>query len=331
MPTSSSFAATSAYGLFYAVVGPLCLGARSLLPHAGFSAELTAQVLSGFEVTNFAAAPTVYRSLRASGVTRPDGLQLRRASSAGEPLTPEVNQWASDWLGVEVFDHYGQTETGMLICNHHHPALARPLRPGSMGQDMPGWRSVVLDTDRDDPAPSGTLGRIAFDLEASPLAWFPGYDGDPERSAEKFSSDGAWYLTGDAGTKDADGYVFFSARDDDVMIMAGYRIGPFDVESVLATHPAVAECAVIAAPDEIRGEVIEAYVALRSGHIGSESLTVELQQLVKDQFAAHAFPRRVHYVDELPKTPSGKIQRFILRQQRRQENTATEAENRVQS
>ena len=174
-----------AYGLFYAVVAPMCHGVPSLLLRAGFSAELTVAVLNRFGVTNFAAAPTVYRALRASDLGRPAGLQLRCASSAGEPLTPEVNQWAPGWLGVEVFDHYGQTEAGMLVCNHHHPDLRRPLRPGSMGQDLPGWTSVILETDTDTPARPGTVGRLAMDLHASTLAWFTGYDGDPSGPARR--------------------------------------------------------------------------------------------------------------------------------------------------
>jgi len=130
---------------------------------------------------------------------------------------------------------------------------------------------------------------------------------------------GRWYLTGDTGMVDEDGYFHFSARDDDVIIMAGYRIGPFEVESTIATHPAVAENAVIAVPDEVRGEVIEAFVVLRSGHAASPALEREIQQWVKTRFAAHAYPRAVHFADSLPKTPSGKIQRFVLKQLRRQE------------
>jgi acetyl-CoA synthetase len=219
---------------------------------------------------------------------------------------------------VPVHDHYGQTEAGMLINNAHHPAIARPLRTGSMGQALPGWIMRVLHEDRDEVAPPGTVGRIAADTN-SPLAWFEGYDGEIERTAEKFTADGRWYLTGEAGSVDSDGYFRFSARDDDVIIMAGYRIGPFDVESILATHPDVVECAVIAAPDEIRGEVLEAYVVLTDEASASSALVGELQQLVKTRFAAHAYPRRVHFVGGLPKTPSGKVQRFVLRQQRQRE------------
>ncbi|MGY0063849.1 AMP-binding protein [Streptomyces sp. LZ34] len=305
-----------AYGLYFGVIASLSLGVPSVLLHSGFSAELTWQVMDEFKVTNFTAAPTVYRSLRASDVPVPDSLTLRCASSAGEPLTPEVNAWATQAFGIQVHDHYGQTEAGMLINNHHLPALRRPVRPGAMGHPMPGWSLHVLHEDRDEIAPVGTVGRIAADLSESPLAWFRGYEGDPGKSAEKFSPDGRWYYTGDVGRVDDEGYFHFSSRDDDVIIMAGYRIGPFEVESVLATHPAVVECAVIAAPDEVRGEVLEAYVVLQDAVGASEALAAELQRLVKKRYAAHAYPRAVHFVDRLPKTPSGKIQRYVLRQQR---------------
>jgi acetyl-CoA synthetase len=308
-----------AYGLYFGVLASLLTGTPSLLLAANFSPESTLQVLASYPVTNLAAAPTIYRSLRASDLPIPDGLQLRCASSAGEPLTPEVNEWARTALGVEVHDHYGQTEAGMLINNHQHPALAHPLVVGSMGHAMPGWTGAVLYDDRDEVAPAGVVGRIAFDLANSPLAWFEGYQGDAEKSAEKFSPDHRWYLTGDAGALNEQGYFRFSARDDDVIIMAGYRIGPFDVESVLSTHEAIAECAVIAVPDAVRGEVIEAFAVVRNGYEPGEELEEELRQLVKRDYAAHAYPRKVHFVDALPKTPSGKVQRFVLRSQRREE------------
>lgn len=307
------------YGLYFGIIGSFCVGVPSVLLHAGFSAELTYAVMSKLGVTNFAAAPTVYRALRASGLPVPEDLCLRAGSAAGEPLTPEVNAWAEKALGIVVHDHYGQTETGMLINNHHHPAISRPLKTGAMGHVMPGWSAAVLKDDLDEVAPPGTVGRIAVDLHDSPLAWFTGYLGAPEKSAEKFSGDQRWYVTGDSGQVDKDGYFRFVAREDDVIIMAGYRIGPFDVESVLLTHPAVMEAAVIAAPDELRGEVLEAYVVLRGGGSPPGGLERELQQLVKTEYAAHAYPRTVHFVAQLPKTPSGKIQRYVLRQQRRAE------------
>ena len=306
-----------AYGLYYAILGPLVAGRRSLLLHAGFSAPLTWQVVERFGVTNFAAAPTVYRSLRADPTPVPDGIRLRHASSAGEPLTPEVITWAEEHLGVPVRDHYGQTEHGMVIVNGWADPVRAPVRPGSMGRPLPGWSAAVLADDSPAPVGPGQVGRVAIKVADSPLMWFTGYAGAPDTTAERFTDDGVWYLTGDAGSVDADGHFYFSARDDDVIIMAGYRIGPFDVESVLNVHPRVVESAVIGVPDALRGEVLEAFVVLRSGDTGDEALARELRQLVRTKFAAHAHPRSVHFVEELPKTSSGKIQRFVLRQRRR--------------
>jgi acetyl-CoA synthetase len=305
-----------AYGLYYAIVGPLASGRRSLLLRAGFSPELTWQVLSRFRVTNFTAGPTVYRALRNADVPVPGDLRLRHCSSAGEPLTPDVVTWAERALGLPVRDHYGQTETGMTVANAWHPDLIADIKPGSMGRPLPGWRVEVLRTDSDEIAPTGEVGRVAVDVPASPLMSFSGYRNAPDRTAQRFSPDGRWYYTGDVATKDADGYLTFGSRDDDVILMAGYRIGPFEVESALAQHPAVAEAAVVGEPDELRGEVVVAYVVARAGAEQGDALVAELQQLVKTRLAAHAYPRRIHFVAELPKTPSGKVQRFLLRQRK---------------
>ncbi|MEV1294571.1 AMP-binding protein [Pseudonocardia sp. NPDC049635] len=299
-----------AYGLYYAVLGPLAAGRRSLLLHAPFDPATTWAVLQRFGVTNFAAAPTVYRSLRGATVPAAADLALRCLSSAGEPLTPDIPEWFEDRIGVTVRDHYGQTEQGMMIANGWAEPIREPVRPGSMGRPLPGWSLEVLGDDGT-PAPPGTLGQVAVDVPASPLATFEGYA--RSTGSSRFSADGRWYLTGDTATRDADGHFRFSARDDDVIIMAGYRIGPFEVESVLLTHPAVAEAAVVGRPDELRGEVLEAHVVLAPGAPGSAGLEAELQQLVKERYARHAYPRAVHVVDSLPKTPSGKVQRFLLR------------------
>ncbi len=305
-----------AYGLFTAVLAPMAAGRTSIMHADRFTPEATWRILSELRVTNFAAAPTAYRAMR---VTPPTALVLRKASSAGEPLTPEVNEWASEALGLEVHDHYGQTELGMVFCNHHHPALKRPIERGSMGRPLPGWAPLVLRADSDEPASSGELGRVAVDMAQSPTAWFQGYVDAPDATAAKFAENRQWYLTGDAGRVDDAGNYSFTARDDDVIIMAGYRIGPFDVESIVATHPAVNECAVIAVPDDMKGEVIELFVVLKEPVHDVEALAEELKQRVRDNLAAYAYPRSVHVVEALPKTPSGKIQRFVLREQRRAE------------
>ena len=314
-----------AYGLYYGILGPLAVGRRSLLLHARYSPELAFAVLQYFHVTNFAAAPTVYRTMRAKADIAPADVTLRRASAAGEPLTPEVIDWSVKQFGVEVRDQYGQTEHGMFIINPWHDALREDVRPGSMGVPLPGWSCTVLAADADVPAPAGELGRVAIDVPASPLMWFTGYHEAPEKTAERFSADGRWYYTGDAAKLDEDGHFYFSSRDDDVIIMSGYRIGPFDVESVLAQHPDVLESAVIGVPDDLAGEVLEAYVVLREGVLpdgvfDDDDKVSELQKWVKTEFAAHAFPRKIHFARELPKTPSGKIQRFLLRKERAGQN-----------
>jgi acetyl-CoA synthetase len=297
----------------------LMTGTPSILYQGSFSPAATWAILERERVTNFSAAPTVYRSLR-SAQSPPSGrIRLRCASSAGEPLTPEVNAWAQEALGASVHDHYGQTEMGMLINNHHHPRLKKPLKAGSMGHVMPGFTAVVLKQEADELAAPGETGRIALDLAESPLAFFRGYHEETAKSAEKFTGNGRWYLTGDTGAVDADGYFNFSSRDDDIILMAGYRIGPSEVESVLQLHPDIVESAVIAVPDGIRGEVMEAFVVLKDAEKAGRTLEEELKQWVKKRYAAHAFPRVIHVVPQLPKTPSGKIQRNLLRHQRRVE------------
>ena len=303
-----------AYGLYYGILAPLYAGRRNLLLTAGFDADTCWEVLARFSVTNFAGAPTIVRSMRAAKPAGVPGLKILRASSAGEPLDATTIAWSESVLGVPVRDHYGQTEMGMCIVNGWAPEVIDEIKPGSMGRPMPGYSACVLREDSDEYAPTGTRGRVAIDIPGSPMMWFNGYSGDPERTAARYSDDGRWYYTGDAGSMDEDGYIFFSSRDDDVIIMAGYRIGPFEVESVLAAHPDVLESAVIGVPDELRGEVLIAYVVLRNGLRGSDELTADLQKLVKTQYAAHAYPRRITYVDELPKTPSGKLQRYVLRE-----------------
>lgn len=316
-----------AYGLYYGLMGPMALGLPNILLSAAYSPALALRVFAECGVTNFAAAPTVYRTIRAHAGDSEGPVTLRCASSAGEPLTPEIVEWSKRFFGREVRDHYGQTEHGMFIVNPWHPQHRNELRTASMGVSLPGWVSEVLDPVEDEPmepvaagdSSDDRLGRVAIDMSASDLKWFAGYLDAPEKTAERFSVDKRWYYTGDAGKRGEDGMFYFASRDDDVVIMAGYRIGPFDVESVLVQDPEVIEAAVIGVPDELRGEVLESYVVLRDGVPGAdaaEGKTAQLQQLVKTRFAAHAYPRRIHYVAELPKTPSGKIQRFLLRKER---------------
>ena len=304
-----------AYGLYYALIGPLLLGQTTLFFNAPFDVQATYRILEKYGVTNIATAPTVFRMMRAVGaVEATRRLQLRVASCAGEPLNPDVLAWAVEHLGIPVHDQYGQTELGMLVINAHLPALQRPLIPGSMGHAMPGYRVVILDESGTELGP-GQEGQLAVDTQQSPLCWFRGYYQAAEQTAERFAGNGRYYLTADAASQDPEGYLFFTGRDDDVITSAGYRIGPFEPESALMSHPAVAEAAVVGKPDPLRGEIVKAWVVVRPGYTPSEALAAELRQHVRANLSAHAYPREIEFIEHLPKTPSGKIQRFLLRSQ----------------
>lgn len=303
-----------AYGLYYNLIGPLLIGKATLFYSAPFNPDNVYRILEKYRITNFAAAPTAYRVMVAAGE---EGLknakfQLRVASSAGEPLNPSLIDWAKEKLGIPIFDHFGQTELGMAVNNHHLPQLKKVIKPGSMGQSMPGFRIVVLDKEGNEVS-SGQEGEMAVDIQNSPLFWFQGYWQDEERTQQRFVGNGRYYLAGDAVSMDDEGYVFFSGRSDDVIMSAGYRIGPFEVESALMQHPATAETAVIGVPDSLKGEIVKAFVVLKPGYSPSEELATELSLFVKNRLSAHQYPREISFVTELPKTPSGKIQRFLLR------------------
>jgi acetyl-CoA synthetase len=299
-----------AYGLYYAVVGPLLLGHTTTFYDRPFTAESTYHILGKYHITNLAAAPTAYRLLLAAGVESARQIygQLRVANSAGEPLNPEVIRWFEQHVGCSIYDQYGQTELGMVVCNYHTVQSTR--HPGSMGQPLPGYRVALLDEQFHEVGP-GQSGQLAIDRTQSPLYWFPGYWQQETTSCYH----GPYYLTGDTAERSADGTITFVGRADDIITSAGYRIGPFDVESCLIEHPAVAESAVVGKPDPQRTELVKAFVVLRPGYAPNPELATQLEQFVKQRLSAHAYPREIEFVDALPKTPSGKIQRFILRQQ----------------
>ncbi len=304
-----------AYGLYYGLVGPLLLGQTFIMFNAPFSVDETYRLMMEYQVTNYAAAPTVYRAMRAQGVPEgiKSGLRLRVLSSAGEPLNPDVSTWAKSQLGVPIYDHYGQTEQGMVVNNHHDPICRGPVKAGSMGQSMPGFRAAIVDSNGGE-LPPGSEGELAIDTVNSLLYWFRGYYQDPERTRERFAAGPRYCLTGDTASMDDDGYIYFSGRSDDIISSAGYRIGPFEVESALMVHPAVAEAAVVGIPDESRGEIVKAFIVLRPNITPTDELEGELQQFVKQNLSAHSYPRVIEFIESLPKTPSGKIQRFLLRQ-----------------
>ena len=296
-----------AYGLYYAVTGPLLIGRSTLLYEGAFTVESTYDIIDRVGVTNLAGSPTAYRGLIAAGAEPAARIKgkLRVVSSAGEPLNPEVIRWFDTTLAVQINDHYGQTETGMTVNNHH--GLDHPVRIGSAGYSMPGYRVAVLDDTGRELGPNQP-GILAVDIARSPLMWFKGY----YRTATPVIKDG-YYLTGDTVELTDDGSISFVGRADDVITTSGYRIGPFDVESALIEHPAVTEAAVVGVPDPERTEIVKAFVILASGFRGSPQLAEELRLYVRQRLSAHAYPREIDFVTELPKTPSGKIQRFLLR------------------
>ncbi|MER9917909.1 MULTISPECIES: acyl-CoA synthetase [unclassified Mesorhizobium] len=296
-----------AYGLYYAITGPLQLGIATTFYEGAFNAKSTYDIIERLGVTSLAGSPTAYRLLMAEGAeaaARVKG-RLRVVSSAGEPLNPEVIRWFDANLAAPIHDHYGQTENGMMVNNHH--GLSHVVRVGSAGFAMPGYRMVVLDEAGNELGPNQP-GILAVDIAKSPLRWFDGY-----HQAETPAITGGYYRTGDTVEYEPDGSVSFIGRADDVITSAGYRIGPFDVESALIEHPAVNEAAVVGVPDPQRTEIVKAFVVLAPAYKGNSELAEELAQHVKKRLSAHAYPREVEFITELPKTPSGKIQRFLLR------------------
>jgi len=304
-----------AYGLYYAITGPLLMGVTTYFNEAGFDAANTRDFMVRHKISNLASSPTAFRMMKSSGVfeaahndnsnDNEAKLSLRCANSAGETLNTEVVNWVETYLSCKVCDQYGQTETGMTCCEHH--ALAHDCPVGSMGMALPGHTLVVLDDDMN-ILPDGEQGQLAVVVSQSSAFYFRGYSWNEK---DAFSDD--YYLTGDVVERHSDGSYWFSGRDDDIIITAGYRVGPTDVENTVLEHEAVAESAAVGVPDEVRGHTIKSYVVLKDGIKGTDEIAKEIQDLVRRRLSTHAYPREVEFVKELPKTPSGKIQRFLLR------------------
>jgi acyl-coenzyme A synthetase/AMP-(fatty) acid ligase len=272
-------------------------------------ADTILNILKDAHITSFCAPPTLYRMLVQADLPSYDLSGVRHCTSAGEPLNPEViRAWREGTGGLTVYDGYGQSETCVLVANYR----AVEVRPGSMGKPVPGWTVDVLAEDGE-RAPDDVVGSIAVKVaDPRPIGLFDGYYRDDEANAKSFV--GGWYLTGDKAWRDADGYLWFEGRDDDVITSSAYRIGPFEVESALVEHPAVAEAAVVGKDDPQRTQIVTAFVILAPGHEPSDALAEELQRHSRDLTAPYKYPREIHFVDELPKTVSGKIRRSELRQ-----------------
>ena len=307
-------------GMSYGIIAPLACGVTALVDEGEFDAQRWYRTLAEHRVTVLYTAPTAIRMLMRAGdelAASADLSRLRLVASVGEPLNAEAVRWGERVLGRAIHDTWGQTETGAIMIG---TVAAEPVVPGAMGRPLPGVRATLLRQGPDGRAAvrdgaveevlePGIDGEIA--LRPPWPSMFRGYLHDQRRYAQAFA--GGWYLTGDVARRDADGRYLFVGRADDVIKTAGHLIGPFEVESVLLEHPAVAESAVIGVPDPVAGEVVKAFVTLRSGQVGSDQLRRELIGFARKRLGAAVAPRDIAFDDALPHTKSGKIMRRLLK------------------
>ncbi len=270
-----------------------------------FDPEAALKAMEKFLITSICAPPTVWRMFLLQDLSSIN-LHLKKAASAGEPLNPEIIDRIRQYLGVTVKDGYGQSESTLMVGNLEK----QMVKPGSMGKPLDPYRILIVD-ESGNRLPPNTTGHIAVDIGERPNGLFISYMNDPSLTRDRFRN--GLYYTGDMGYMDEDGYLWFVSRSDDVIKSSDYRIGPFEVESALLRHPAVAESAVVGTPDEIRGDLVKAFVVLKSGYSPSQDLAKELSIHVRNLVGPHARPRKIEFVDELPKTISGKIIRKELR------------------
>ncbi len=300
-------------GTSYGIVAPLMHGVTSIIDEAEFDAEHWYQLLQEQDVSVWYTAPTAIRMLMKGGpeaARRYRFPRLRFIASVGEPLNPEAVWWGKDVLGLPIHDNWWQTETGGIVIANT-PAL--PIKPGSMGKPLPGMDAAIVRRREDGAIEEITAPDTEGELALKP-GWpsmFRGYLNQEERYRKCFA--GGWYLTGDLAKRDADGYYWFVGRADDVIKSAGHLIGPFEVESALMEHPAVAEAGVIGKPDAMVGEVVKAFVSLNSGYTESEALRMELLGHARKRLGAAVAPKEIAFLPVLPRTRSGKIMRRLLK------------------
>ncbi len=272
-----------------------------------FDPERALHLMAEAGVRNVFLPPTALRMIRQVPAPRASfGLALRTLTCAGEPMGAELLEWCRSSLGVTPNEYYGQTECNLVVANC---ARIMAVRPGSMGRPVPGHVVDIIDEDGVSASP-GTVGAIA--VRAPDPVMMLGYWRNPEATAAKFN--GSWLVTGDLGHKDADGYLWFLGRDDDVITSAGYRIGPGEIEDCLARHPAVALAAAVGVPDPLRTEAVKAYIVLAEGHQPTAALEEEIRAFVKIRLSPHEYPRHIEFVTSLPLTATGKIRRTVLRE-----------------
>jgi acetyl-CoA synthetase len=296
-------------GTSYGMFAPWTNGATSLVYDGPFSASGWYDVIDRYKVTVWYTAPTAIRLLMKAGddaVKRADLSSLRYMMSVGEPLNPECVVWAERLIGIPFHDNWWQTETGsILIANY--PIL--PIKPGSMGKPMPGITPGIIDDEWNEITEADTDGNLA--VRVGWPSMFRTYWEDEERYNSRFRN--GWYLTGDRARRDADGYYWFQGRADDVINTAGHLVGPFEVESALIEHPAVAEAGVIGKPDPVAMEIVKAFVSLKAGYEPTSELRRELTHFAREKLGPGVAPREIEFIDTLPKTRSGKIMRRLLK------------------
>lgn len=296
-------------GTSYGIFGPWLVGATNVIRGGRFSPQDWYETLERYKVSVWYSAPTAFRMLMSAGdevVKKYNLSSLRHMLSVGEPLNPEVVRWGMKVFELRIHDTWWMTETGaQIICNY--PAM--DIRPGSMGKPIPGVKAAIID-DQGNELPPNRMGNLA--IQKGWPSMMRAVWNNQEKYNSYFEIEG-WYVSGDSAYMDEDGYFWFQGRIDDVIMTSGERVGPFEVESKLVEHPAVAEAGVIGKPDPVRGEIIKAFISLRDGYEVTDELQEEIRNFVKKGLAAHAAPREIEFREKLPKTRSGKIMRRVLK------------------
>lgn len=298
-------------GTSYGIISPLCNGLTLLIDEADFNARRWYEILEYFKVTNLYSAPTAMRMLMKAGAELAktfDLSSIRFAASVGEPLNPEVIWWIKENLGITLHDNWWQTETGGIMISN---LASMPIRPGSMGKPLPGIEVALMNLEGKNALVENPHEEGQIAIKKGWPSMFRGYLGENERYQKCFYGD--WYLSGDLARFDEDGYFWFVGRADDVIKSSGHLIGPFEVESVLMEQPAVLEAAVIGKPDDVVGEIVKAFVVLKNGFSENEKTRLDILSYARTHLGVAVAPREISFIDNLPKTRSGKIMRRLLK------------------
>lgn len=298
------------FSLTATLVGPWLAGVRTLTYDGPFDARERLRIMQDYGVTVFAAAASEFRQMLGQRIEDFDLSRLRLSATAGESLDgPTARNWMTR-AGCRIHEAYGQTEALMVVANYP----VAEIRPGAMGLPLPGLPIAVISEESFTPLPAGQVGHVAIRMPMEGMML--GYWQTPDKTEACFVTNAAgerWYISGDLARKDADGYFWYEGRSDDVINTAGYRVGPAEVEGAVMAHPAVRDCAAVASPDPERGEVVKAFIVLHDGHAATPALAKEIQDFVKRETAPYKYPRRIEFLAELPRTPTGKVRRKELR------------------